>query len=266
MIKLAGTDLPEFDFALYCGQSFLRADVILAATFYFHDYETWGADPKKDRPAQFGGIRTDLDLNPIGEPDMWYCQLANDYLPHPVAALITGLTPQLCNQKGLPETEFCRRILERFSQPQQARAHILALIQQAQRNLCLYSDDLEPWLYHHSSVQQACTRFVLSSPRARLRILLRDPTRAVKEGHRLLALSRRLPSNLHIRKLNPDYASIDQAYLIADDTGLFLRPELDQQSGYTLYNDPARVRQRQTQFDQAWDTSITDPDLRSFLL
>ena len=78
--------MPETDFALYCGQSFLRADVILAATFYFHDYETWGADPKKDRPAQFGGIRTDLDLNPIGEPDMWYCQLANDYLPHPVAA------------------------------------------------------------------------------------------------------------------------------------------------------------------------------------
>lgn len=156
--------------------------------------------------------------------------------------------------------------LERFSQPQEARAHVLALIQQAQRSLCLYSDDLEPWLYHHSSVQQACTRFLLSSPRARLRILLRDSTRAVKEGHRLLALSRRLSSNLHIRKLNPDYANEESAFLIADDRGLLLRPELNQQSGYTLYNDPARVRQRQTQFDQAWDTSITDPDLRSFLL
>ena len=88
-----------------------------APSFYFYDYETWGADPKKDRPAQFAGIRTDSELNIIGEPDMWYCQLANDYLPHPAAALITGLTPQICNQKGLPETEFCRRILERFSQP-----------------------------------------------------------------------------------------------------------------------------------------------------
>ncbi|WP_333983751.1 histone acetyltransferase HPA2 [Ectopseudomonas khazarica] len=156
--------------------------------------------------------------------------------------------------------------LERFSQPQEARAHVLALIQQAQRSLCLYSDDLEPWLYHHSSVQQACTRFLLSSPRARLRILLRDPTRAVKDGHRLLTLSRRLSSNLHIRKLNPDYPSDELAYLIADDRGLLLRPELDQQAGYALYADPARVRQRQAQFDQAWDTSITDPDLRSFLL
>lgn len=86
-----------------------------APSLYFYDFETWGADPKRDRPAQFAGIRTDLDLNIIAEPDMWYCQLANDYLPHPEAALITGLTPQLCNKKGLPETEFMQRILTQFS-------------------------------------------------------------------------------------------------------------------------------------------------------
>lgn len=85
-------------------------------TFYFHDYETWGADPKRDRPAQFAGIRTDLDLNIISEPDIWYCQLANDYLPHPQAALITGITPQLCQRKGLPENEFMQRILSRFAE------------------------------------------------------------------------------------------------------------------------------------------------------
>lgn len=88
-----------------------------APSFYFYDFETWGADPKKDRPAQFAGIRTDSELNIIGEPDMWYCQLANDYLPHPQAALITGLTPQLCNKKGLVETEFMQRILQVFSTP-----------------------------------------------------------------------------------------------------------------------------------------------------
>ncbi|CAM5221326.1 exodeoxyribonuclease I [Alishewanella longhuensis] len=88
-----------------------------APSLYFYDFETWGADPKRDRPAQFAGIRTDLALNSISDPDMWYCQLANDYLPHPEAALITGLTPQLCNKKGLPETEFMQKILEKFSQP-----------------------------------------------------------------------------------------------------------------------------------------------------
>tara|TARA_B100001059_G_scaffold236652_1_gene288712 strand:+ start:99091 stop:100554 length:1464 start_codon:yes stop_codon:yes gene_type:complete len=86
------------------------------ASLYFYDFETWGADPKRDRPAQFAGIRTDLELNVISEPDVWYCQLANDYLPHPQAALITGLTPQLCNKKGLSETDFMQKIAERFSE------------------------------------------------------------------------------------------------------------------------------------------------------
>ncbi|MBS7660495.1 histone acetyltransferase HPA2 [Pseudomonas lalucatii] len=156
--------------------------------------------------------------------------------------------------------------LERFDRPEQARAHALALLQQARRSLCIFSDDLEPWLYHHSSVQDACTAFLLASPKNHLRILLRDATRAVKEGHRLLSLSRRLSSNLQIRKLHPDYPGEDIAFLLADDRGLLLRPEPEQFAGYALYQDPARVRLRQAQFDQAWETSISDPDLRSFLL
>ncbi len=156
--------------------------------------------------------------------------------------------------------------LERFAHADQARAHALALLQQARRSLCIYSHDLEPWLYNHSSVQAACTAFLLGSPNNRLRILLRDSARVVKDGHRLLNLSRRLSSSLHIRKLHPDYPSEEIAFLLADDRGLLLRPELDQVAGYALYRDPARVRQRQAQFDQAWDTSTTDPDLRSFLL
>ena len=156
--------------------------------------------------------------------------------------------------------------LERFSQPEHARAHALALLQQAQRSLCIYSHDLEPWLYHHSSVQDACTRFLLTSPRHQLRILLRDSSRAVKEGHRLLTLARRLSSNLKIRKLRPDYPSEELAFLLVDDRGLLLMPEIGQPNGYALYQDPGRNRQRRAQFDHAWDTSVTDADLRSFLL
>jgi hypothetical protein len=156
--------------------------------------------------------------------------------------------------------------LERFDQPQAARAHALAMLQQAQRSLCIYSTDLEPWLYHHRSVQEACTRLLLANPKNRLRILVKDLSRAVKQGHRLLGLSRRLSSNLHIRKLHPDYPSEEIAFLLADDCGLLLRPEPEQFAGYALYQDPARVRLRQRQFDQAWQASITDPDVRSFLL
>lgn len=156
--------------------------------------------------------------------------------------------------------------LQRFSTAGQARALLLPLIQQARRSLCLYTPDLEPWLYNHNLVQDSCRAFLLGHPQNRLRILLRDSARAVRDGHRLLTLSRRLSSNLHIRKLHPEYPAEEVAFLLADDRGLLLRPELDQYSGYALYNDPGRTRLRQAQFDNAWDSSVLDPDLRSFLL
>lgn len=86
-------------------------------TFLWHDYETFGATPRRDRPAQFAAIRTDAELNEIGEPIMLYCQPAPDFLPDPQSCLITGITPQHCLEHGVPEHEFARRIEAAFSEP-----------------------------------------------------------------------------------------------------------------------------------------------------
>jgi len=84
-------------------------------TFYWHDYETWGLSASLDRPSQFAGIRTDMDFNVIGEPDMFYCRLSDDYLPKPEPALITRITPEITQAEGIPEFEFARRINQQFS-------------------------------------------------------------------------------------------------------------------------------------------------------
>jgi exodeoxyribonuclease-1 len=89
----------------------------LSETFYWHDYETFGADPARDRPVQFAGLRTDADLNVIGEPLVLFCRPANDFLPQPQACLITGITPQQGLEEGLPECEFIRLIHEQLAQP-----------------------------------------------------------------------------------------------------------------------------------------------------
>jgi exonuclease I len=88
----------------------------MAHTFFWHDYETFGAQPRYDRPAQFAGIRTDAELNEIGEPVMWYCQPAGDYLPDPQSCLITGITPQQCLEQGMPEAQFAARIEAELAQ------------------------------------------------------------------------------------------------------------------------------------------------------
>jgi len=88
-----------------------------SASFFWHDYETFGAVPRRDRPAQFAGIRTDMDLNEIGEPVMLYCQPALDYLPSPQASLITGLTPQHCLEQGVPEHQFAAAVEGELGRP-----------------------------------------------------------------------------------------------------------------------------------------------------
>ncbi|MGN6525345.1 MAG: exodeoxyribonuclease I [Burkholderiaceae bacterium] len=79
-------------------------------SFYWHDYETFGRTPRRDRPAQFAGVRTDADLHEIGPPAMLYCQPAPDTLPDPESCLLTGIVPQTCLERGLPEHVFAARI------------------------------------------------------------------------------------------------------------------------------------------------------------
>ncbi len=87
------------------------------STFLWHDYETFGANPLLDRPAQFAAIRTNFDMEPVGDPINWYCQPARDVFPHPIASLITGITPQDAQENGLPEAKFAANIHAEMMEP-----------------------------------------------------------------------------------------------------------------------------------------------------
>ncbi|GAW87640.1 exodeoxyribonuclease I [Bathymodiolus platifrons methanotrophic gill symbiont] len=85
-------------------------------SFYWHDYETFGVDPQRDRAVQFAGIRTDFDFNILGEPLVIYCRPADDTLPQPEACCVTGITPQKAAEKGVCETEFIAQIHKEMAQ------------------------------------------------------------------------------------------------------------------------------------------------------
>jgi exodeoxyribonuclease-1 len=86
-------------------------------TLLWHDYETWGVDPKHDFPCQFAAIRTDLELNIIGNPVSYFCQIPNDYVPNPVACLVTGITPQQSLRDGYLEAEFAAKVAQVMDKP-----------------------------------------------------------------------------------------------------------------------------------------------------
>ncbi len=87
-------------------------------TFYWYDYETFGLDARRDRPAQFAGLRTGADLEPLSDAgDMLYCRPAADRLPAPESCLVTGITPQACEEKGLIESDFAQEVWDRLNKP-----------------------------------------------------------------------------------------------------------------------------------------------------
>lgn len=86
-------------------------------TFFWHDYETSGLDTARDRPLQFAGIRTTLDLQPTGEPVMAMCRLPADILPHPEASLLTGISPQQANREGMSEFDFAAMVHDELGAP-----------------------------------------------------------------------------------------------------------------------------------------------------
>ena len=83
----------------------------------WYDLETFGLNSHYDRIAQFAAIRTDLELNQIGKEIILYCKLTQDYLPDPLSCLVTSITPQEVNKKGLSEVEFIKQIRKEFLTP-----------------------------------------------------------------------------------------------------------------------------------------------------
>lgn len=86
-------------------------------SFFWHDYETFGLDTRRNRPAQFAGVRTNLELEEIDEPVMFHCHPSPDTLPDPGSVLLTGILPQKARQEGLPEHAFAHRIEAELARP-----------------------------------------------------------------------------------------------------------------------------------------------------
>ena len=89
----------------------------MAQTFFFYDLETSGLSARQDRIMQFAGQRTDMNLEPIGEPYNVLVALNDDTLPSPDALMVTGITPQKTVDEGYTEAQFARMLSEEIFTP-----------------------------------------------------------------------------------------------------------------------------------------------------
>ena len=84
--------------------------------FFWYDYETWGKSPHRDRIVQFGGMRTNENLELIGEPIQLLCRPGLDCRIGPGAVNVHKIMPMEAHRNGLSEAEFAGLIHDELSQ------------------------------------------------------------------------------------------------------------------------------------------------------
>ena len=89
----------------------------MGKTFFFFFLENSGLKAREDRIMQFAGQRTDLNLEPIGEPVNILVKMTDDALPSPGAINVTKITPQQTLMDGVREAEFCKYVTEEIFVP-----------------------------------------------------------------------------------------------------------------------------------------------------
>jgi hypothetical protein len=176
-----------------------------------------------------------------------------------IARPVTGTGPA---RSGDPATA-TRTILGTMPEVREAS---LQLAKSAQRLLSIFTADLEPLIYGGDSFIEAIQRLLLARSYAKVRVLLADPSRAIGENNRFLALARRLPSCIDMRTMSQEYPASAGAFIIADDKALVYRPQIDRWDGIADLDDPTVVRRYLNFFDEVWNMSMQEAHLRQMLM
>lgn len=88
-----------------------------STTFYWYDYETFGLDTLRDRPAQFAGMRTTLQFEPVAEADGFLLPSFDGVPARSDGLRAHGITPQTAAEKGMPEVDFAKRVFKELNTP-----------------------------------------------------------------------------------------------------------------------------------------------------
>jgi hypothetical protein len=84
----------------------------------------------------------------------------------------------------------------------EVREASLKVAKSAQRLLSIFTQDLEPLIYGEEPFLEAIKRLVLARSYAKVRVLLADPSRAMVDNNRFLALARRLTSCIDLPRIS----------------------------------------------------------------
>ena len=149
-----------------------------------------------------------------------------------------------------------------ISTREEMREAAIEVVREANRKVSIFTHDLEPGIYDDPEFLEIIKRLVLSQTYARIRVLIADPSRAVKNGNNFVHLGRRLNTYIEFRHVREDLRTHAEAFCIADETALVYRLQAPRWEGIADTYEPAVARLYGKMFDEIWLASETEPEFR----
>jgi len=147
-----------------------------------------------------------------------------------------------------------RQIVTTF---EEVRDGVVEIARRAKRSITILTPDLEPGVYDTEEFLDAVKQLVLAKRIARMRVLISEPGRTVRNGNRLIALGRRLNTNIDFRNLHEDYRStLRGAFIIADDQAVLYRTDSRGYDGIMGSFEPSNAKRHLDAFEQPWAASV----------
>ena len=139
---------------------------------------------------------------------------------------------------------------------------ILEMCRQASQSIRIFSPLLEHKLFDSAELKDICSALARRNKYTRIEILVYDPHRMVKNGHALLEISRKLPSSIGIRIVDPELRQLDHEFVLADDHGYIYRRDYEDFDGYANFSDQTECNRLGRSFKAAWESGLLDANLR----
>lgn len=156
------------------------------------------------------------------------------------------------------EIETERNIVTTF---EEVRDTVVEVAARAERSLTIQTPDLEPGIYDCEEFLEVAKRLMLAKSYARIRVLVTDPSKTVRNGNRFIVLMRRLNAYLDVRNLHVDYrGTFDDAFIIADESAVLYRTSGRRCDGVHGNNEPAVARLHLEAFEKPWTESAFNVD------
>lgn len=136
------------------------------------------------------------------------------------------------------------------------------LAAQAHRSLTILTPDLEAPVYDAAEIIDAVSRLATRGRFCEVRILVGDSGFAMRHGHRLIETARRFTSTVQMHRPAPQHRDFSEGFMVVDETGYLYKPVASRYEGKASFHDGPRCRDLLKQFQEWWDVSTPDQELR----